>query len=202
MNKIKKFLLIGLININRISQILCQILFLKLILLYHVNFKEPEFLLLLGIKNIEDGRKYFLVYLLIFLALSYIAQQLTYLLTTKDTTISKGICYIIFLNEIFLISIIFIIFYSSYIIYLILTIIVIIFFNIKTSNSNDFFSFQFRIGLVLITILTFYNQLFFNNIIIFFIFVLLVRFYIKNIWKFYNLRNNKKEFKIKNIFNI
>lgn len=195
----KKIFFVGLINAHRLFQTFCLILFLKIILLFHLNFKSPGFLLKLNIDNIEDGRKYFLISFVIFFTLAYFSKKLIHSLAGQKKMISQKLSYIIFFNELFFIFTIFFLFFNSYIIFLLLISIILILISMKLSQINKTLS--IKIGIVLLTFLTFNNQLFFDEIISFFIFLILFRSYTKVILQLHKLKK-KKQIKIKELLRI
>ena len=170
-NTIKKIILILNISSIRIFGTFIGFFFIKTLLLHHIDESAMALLRLFLIEDLIKGRIFFFSIFIFLIIMVFLLKQFYYFFYNKSKEpLNKNLVLSALLIEMLILYMIVILFFENYLIYIILTNIVLIIIDKYLLKLKK--SFFVRGGLVILTVFTFFNQLFSENL--FFIIVLFI----------------------------
>lgn len=170
-NTIKKIILILNISSIRIFGTFIGFFFIKTLLLHHIDESAMALLRLFLIEDLIKGRIFFFLIFIFLIIMVFLLKQFYYFFYNKSKEpLNKNLVLSALLIEMLILYMIVILFFENYLIHIILTKIVLIIIDKYLLKLKK--SVFVRGGLTILTVFTFFNQLFSENL--FFIIILFI----------------------------
>lgn len=170
-NKLKKIILILNISSIRLLATFIAFFFIKTLLLHHIDEGATAFLRLFLIEDLTKGRIFFFLIFIFLIIMVFLLKQFHYFFYNKSQiTLNKNLVLSALVIEALVLYTIIILYFEDYIKFIILTKIVLIIIDKYLLKLKK--SFFVRGGLTILTVFTFFNQLFSENL--FFIIILFI----------------------------
>jgi hypothetical protein len=179
-NKLKKTILILNISSIRLLVTFITFFFIKTLLLHHIDEDATAFLRLFLIEDLTKGRIFFFLIFIFLIMMVFLLKQFHYFFYNKSQIpLNKNLVLSALLIETLVLYTIIILYFENYIKFIILTKIVLIIIDKYLLKLNK--SFFVRGGLTILTVFTFFNQLFSENIFFIIILFIFLRAIFKNL---------------------
>ena len=170
-NKLKKTILILNISSIRLLATFIAFFFIKTLLLHHIDEGATAFLRLFLIEDLTKGRIFFFLIFIFLIIMVFLLKQFHYFFYNKSQiTLNKNLVLSALVIETLVLYTIIILYFEDYIKFIILTKMVLIIIDKYLLKLKK--SFFVRGGLTILTVFTFFNQLFSENL--FFIIILFI----------------------------
>ena len=179
-NKLKKIILILNISSIRIFGTLIAFFFIKTLLLHHIDEGATAFLRLFLIDDLIKGRIFFFSVFIFLIIIVFLLKKFNYFLNNKSLDpLNKNIVLTALLIEVLVLYTILILYFENYVKFIILTQIVLIIIDKYLFMLKK--NILIKVGLIMLTALTFFNELFSENIFFIIILFILLRAIFRNL---------------------